>query len=758
MLNLALLALLQIGAPVAHDPIAGVRGVVRTDQSGVLVAGASVEAAGVAAIATSDALGTYAIERLGAGAHRLRFSARGFEPQVIDVILIDGVALSLDVSLTPIPAQIAPVKVLALPRPGRVDADIAREPGVWALSGERIRSSSSLIEGDAFRLLATSPQAHMLPESPASVHVRGGASDQNLFLLDGAPVFSPVHPGHLLSAFSPDIIDVLVLHGAAPSAEYGGGLSGIVDVRTPSLIGQKSLTRGEFGPIAARSSIGLPFASNRVGLMLSARHSYSGMRRQDLAESSMPGTWFDLFGKLALRVGGNEFALSSFAADNGLGFPASTSLMGVRNNSFEWATATQSASWRRDVGKGRTLSVVAWRAHFDGSAAWNPDSSSLLLRSAVRDQGLSGKIVIPQGRAVLSTGFRVEHLSSSYDVRALTSSPDSVSANGFLRRRLAPTSASFFAEERMRWSTGWSMASGLRAAFVAGLATRFEPRIGLSYQPAERWTFSGGFARMHQYSQSLRGEESLLGTIVGPDFLVGAGRNGVPVASSSELTASAAVCLREATSVRFDVYSRRMRGIVFPSAASSDPFATTGYTIGVGEAWGAGTGLETQIGKLSVNAVYSLSMVSRNLDSLKFRPAFVPRQSGSLALGYDATRRMSFHTALWGASGRPTTVLTDDIGWDTRDALTAAREVSGSPQHAAGQLDGSRLPYFFRWDIGARYALPFGNSGAGITAFGGVNNVLGRANKTGYVRPASGPPRDLKMLPTSLVLGLEWSF
>ena len=39
------------------------------------------------------------------------------------------------------------------------------------------------------------------------------------------------------------------------------------------------------------------------------------------------------------------------------------------------------------------------------------------------------------------------------------------------------------------------------------------------------------------------------------------------------------------------------------------------------------------------------------------------------------------------------------------------------------------------------------------------NNLFGRENKAGYVKPAGTTARrDLKMLPSSVVLGLEWSF
>ena len=407
MLNFTVIALLlQIKAPIAIDSIS-VRGVIRSEQTGAGISGAKVEMFDASAGSASDSTGHYSLDASGPGAHRLRFSARGYEALSIEVRLIADVPLNLDVALASAPTTLVAVKVFAPPRPSwSATADPSLEPGRWSASGNQVRHSAAYAEGDAFRLLATAPQAHMLPESPASVHVRGGSSDQNLFLLDGAPVFSPVHPGNLLSAFNPDIIDALVLHGAAPSAQYGGHLSGIIDVETPSTIPKAITTHGGLGPTAARSTIELPVIRDRASLMLSARHTYRGLRNPDLAETSMPGTWFDLFGKLFLRASSHEITLASFASDNALGFPTSNGAPGARrNNDFEWTTATQYVSWRHARGP-QQFALLAWRAHFDGVALWNPDSVSLGLRSAVRDAGVSGKVGLSHAHGRLSAGAR----------------------------------------------------------------------------------------------------------------------------------------------------------------------------------------------------------------------------------------------------------------------------------------------------------------------------------------------------------------
>jgi hypothetical protein len=114
---------------------------------------------------------------------------------------------------------------------------------------------------------------------------------------------------------------------------------------------------------------------------------------------------------------------------------------------------------------------------------------------------------------------------------------------------------------------------------------------------------------------------------------------------------------------------------------------------------------------------------------------------------------------VWSSSGRLTTPIGDDIGWDTRDAFSAARELSGTPEHVVGPLSTTRVPAFLRIDFGLRHAVPVGHSGASLTAFADYNNALARKNVATYVTPGgTGRRRALVMLPPSVVFGVEWKY
>jgi hypothetical protein len=90
-----------------------------------------------------------------------------------------------------------------------------------------------LSEPDAFQALGSGPIS-IEPESPDGIHVRGSASDQTAYLLDGIPVFNPYHAAGLFSAWNPDALSQLSLEGASPSPSYPAALSGTVAAATRS--------------------------------------------------------------------------------------------------------------------------------------------------------------------------------------------------------------------------------------------------------------------------------------------------------------------------------------------------------------------------------------------------------------------------------------------------------------------------------------------------------------------------------------------
>lgn len=61
---------------------------------------------------------------------------------------------------------------------------------------------------------------------------RGGDDDENLFLMDGSPLYSVNHTLGLFSSFNVDVVKSIDFYKSGFPARYGGRLSSVVDVRT----------------------------------------------------------------------------------------------------------------------------------------------------------------------------------------------------------------------------------------------------------------------------------------------------------------------------------------------------------------------------------------------------------------------------------------------------------------------------------------------------------------------------------------------
>ncbi|HTF03786.1 MAG TPA: TonB-dependent receptor, partial [Bacteroidia bacterium] len=86
-------------------------------------------------------------------------------------------------------------------------------------------------EKDILKTIQLLPGIKSGGDGGSGFYVRGGAADQNLILLDEAPVYNASHLLGFFSTFNSDAIkDVTVYKGNGP-AQYGGRLASVLDVK-----------------------------------------------------------------------------------------------------------------------------------------------------------------------------------------------------------------------------------------------------------------------------------------------------------------------------------------------------------------------------------------------------------------------------------------------------------------------------------------------------------------------------------------------
>ena len=132
-------------------------------------------------------------------------------------------------------------------------------------------------ERDVLKMIQLLPGIKSAGEGNGNFHVRGGGADQNLILLDEAPVYNASHLLGFFSTFNSDVIkDATIIKGNIP-AQYGGRLSSVLDVRMREGNNQKLETSGGLGLITSRLAIEGPIQKNKSSFLISGRRSYADL-------------------------------------------------------------------------------------------------------------------------------------------------------------------------------------------------------------------------------------------------------------------------------------------------------------------------------------------------------------------------------------------------------------------------------------------------------------------------------------------------
>jgi hypothetical protein len=745
------LALLAQGA----DP--ALRGTVRDEETGEPVPAALVELVPGGPRARADSAGRYALDGAPAGTHRMRVARLGYRDRELRITLpADGV-LELDVTLAPLPARLASVRIDERARdraaPIAVIAGAARI-GSRALSERDVRADPLLVQPDFLLALAAGGDASADPESPTSLHVRGGAGDQTLVLIDGVPLYAPAHASGAFGAVNPDALREVELHAGVTPARLGGAVSGIVEMRTrepepgaPRLRGGVGLTTAR---IAAEGSLGAG-----VRYLVSARHGAPSLLAGRAGSERLHGLADDFLVRLDGRVGGGTLQALAVSVADRAGFAALLpgDVGGPRRHDFEWGGASRALAWTRPVGAG-ALVARWWRADFEAEGRWEREDGPTAFVATRATDALHLAATLPLAGGVLRAGSEALRDRARYET----------SPAGDARRAWAGrlTSASAFVDDERPLGARWTSIVGLRATHVPGIAALLEPRLELRFRPRPSVELALGAARSHQTAQSLRNSESLVHAVTGAELPILAGTAGAPVARADQL--AAALTLRPARGVRLalDAWSRRLDGLVLAAPATAGPFATDSFTTGTGRADGVAAGIGWTRDAITATLSASASRVVARTTEGVFHPAHAAARSLATGVAWRPSPRTTLRAAFFARAGRRATLVDGPLEWEGCKALEGGCEIAGTPVLGSGALGGERLPAYLRLDVGARRAWDVRIRGRTARLEGHITlgNVLDRRNVLAAVAGAPGSaPRATVMRPASVLdVGLDWRF
>ncbi len=175
---------------------------------------------------------------------------------------------------------------------------------------ETIKKIPALLgEVDVLRAIQLLPGVQSGGEGSTGFFVRGGSSDQNLILLDEAPVYNASHLLGFFSVFNQDAIKDAQLYKGGIPARYGSRLSSVLDVRMKEGNLKRFSASGGIGLISSRLTLEGPIIKDKASFIVSGRRSYADLflplaNRPGLKDSRL--YFYDLNGKLNWKINDNN--------------------------------------------------------------------------------------------------------------------------------------------------------------------------------------------------------------------------------------------------------------------------------------------------------------------------------------------------------------------------------------------------------------------------------------------------------------------
>lgn len=336
-----------------------INGFVRDSLSGEALIGATVHAEGTRYGTSANSYGFYSLT-LPVGSYRLVYSFVGYLSVVQPVTI--GRGFRFNAALKPSRVAMTPVEVTDQSREALVSAG---QPGQMKLTPLMLSQLPSFAgQKDVVKSLASLPGIASFGDGSTLFYVRGGAADQNLLMIDEAPIYNPAHLFGFFTAMAPDAIsDVEAFKGDFP-AQYGGRISSVIHVRTKDGNLYKTGFSGNIGPYTTDFSVEGPIIENKSSYFVSARVSnLNWIKPQNGAIANFDFRFFDLNAKFNLKLSdNNRLFLTLFTGNDQFTRDGSSSL---KTYGISWNNRLGALRWNHIFGQKLFSNTTLYSSRYD---------------------------------------------------------------------------------------------------------------------------------------------------------------------------------------------------------------------------------------------------------------------------------------------------------------------------------------------------------------------------------------------------------
>lgn len=656
----------------------------------------------------SNAYGFYSLT-LPAGTYTLLYQYMGYTTQAEVIELREN--MTRNVKLIPEGKTLEEIVV----RSEKTNKNVSEtQMGVFTLTPAQLETIPVLFgEKDILKTFQLTPGVKAAGEGNAGFYVRGGGADQNLILLDEAPVYNAAHLLGFFSVFNADAIkDVSLYKGGIP-AVYGGRGSSVMDVKMKDGNNQRFAASGGIGLIASRLTLEGPIVKDKGSFIVSGRRTYADLflKLSNNANARNSQLYFyDLNLKANYQVSKKDrLFLSGYFGRDVLGY---NNLFG-----FDWGNATGTIRWNH-LFNGKLFSNTSLiYSQYNYRIKIGYDNEDITIRSAIHDWNLKQDFhYTPNPAHKIMFGLNLIH--HTFRPGEIKVGARSNYNNASLTGRKA-LEGGIYVQDDMKIGEKAGINYGIRYSFFnfMGAATTYtfdedgnrissqtykngesiayyggiEPRISLKYELTPTSSVKASYNRMYQYLHLLSNSTTTSPT----DLWVPTSNNVKPQIVNQYSVGYFRNFKNDMLEFSVEAYYKDLQNQIDYRNGADMIFneEVEGELVyGTGKAYGLELLIRKQTGRFTGWISYTLSRSLRQFDAINNGTAYPARQDRihdiALVGMYDISKKLKL-SANW--------------VYYTGNAVTfpsGKYELSGMQVPYYTERNGYRMPAYHRLDIG----------------------------------------------------------
>ncbi|OCA76400.1 collagen-binding protein [Chryseobacterium artocarpi] len=591
-------------------------------------------------------------------------------------------------------------------------------------------------EKDVMKTIQLLPGIKSNGEGSSGFSVRGGATDQNLILLDEAPVYNASHLLGFFSTFNSDALkDASIIKGNSP-AQYGGRLSSVMDVKMKDGNNKDYNINGGIGLISSRLSVEGPIQKEKSSFIVSGRRTYADLFLKTSPEYKDNKLYFyDLNLKANYQINeNNRLYLSGYFGRDVLGL----------GNTFstDWGNTTATLRWNSIINSKLFSNTSFIYSNYDYKISLRSNDNTFGLNSKIQDWNLKQDFTWFAGNKH-SVRFGLQSIYHTIT----PSSASGTSVSSYPRNPRKSWENALYINDDFKATEALTINYGARLSMFSVLGgdtfntyengvltdsqflekgkfgktyVNIEPRVSANYRINEVSSVKGAYSRntqnLHLLSNSNSGNPT--------DQWIGSSYTVKPEIADQISLGYSRNFNNNNYELNAEIYYKSMQNqidfkngaqITFDTAADVE----SELLFGKGRAYGLELIAKKKSGKLTGWISYTLSKTERKIDGINNNEWYNARMDKTHDLSVVATYQLN---PKWSFSGL--------FVYSTGNAVTfptGKYELNGQTVFQYSNRNADRMPAYHRMDFSATYEPESNKRFRGSWTFG-IYNIYGRQN------------------------------